>query len=49
MRRISPADIDRMRENGYDPRIIAQADALLAKYPRADELMDHLCRGIARA
>jgi hypothetical protein len=29
-----------MRENGFDPRIIAQAEALLAKYPRADELID---------
>jgi hypothetical protein len=40
MKRLTPADIDQMRANGYDRSVIAEAEAWLATCRRADELID---------
>jgi hypothetical protein len=40
MKRITHEDIARLRENGYDRSIIANAEALLIQYRRADDLIE---------
>lgn len=47
MQRLTPADIDQMRANGYDRSTIAEAEAWLATCRRADELIDLVRRAFA--
>jgi hypothetical protein len=43
MERITAADIEKMRANGYDRSTIAEAEAWLSKCHRLDELVDLVC------
>lgn len=47
MQRLTTADIDQMRANGYDRSTIAEAEPWLAKCRRADELIDLVRRAFA--
>ena len=47
MQRLTSADIDQMRANGYDRSTIAEGEAWLAKCRRADELIDLVRRAFA--
>ena len=47
MQRLTSADIDQMRANGYDRSTIAEAEAWLDNCRRADELIDLIRRAFA--
>lgn len=47
MERITAADIEKMRANGYDPSTIAEAEAWLSQCHRLDELIDLVCEAFA--
>jgi hypothetical protein len=47
MKRLTAADIDQMRANGYDRSTIVEAEAWLSKCRRADELIDLVRRAFA--